>query len=152
KSKVAADVPTTLPGGSTNMVEGIYRGWDELRSVARGSQSGLRVLVLFTDGASNGVPGNYDISPGVAKSLRTADFPKNYPDPDRQTWDAPFIGGLADSESGAMSPSYNITPANWNATTTITDIPYLPLNSWHTHKRSAGIPTSFPLQTSSLKV
>ena len=32
---VMADVPSTLPGGSTNMVEGLYRGWDELRSVPR---------------------------------------------------------------------------------------------------------------------
>ena len=37
------------------MVEGLYRGWDELRSVPGGSQSGLRVIVLFTDGASNSV-------------------------------------------------------------------------------------------------
>ena len=33
KAKVMADVPNTLPGGSTNMVEGLYRGWDEIRSV-----------------------------------------------------------------------------------------------------------------------
>ena len=42
------------------MVEGMYRGWDELRSVAPGTQSGLRIIVLFTDGASNSVPGNWD--------------------------------------------------------------------------------------------
>ena len=46
------------------MVEGLYRGWDELRSVPAGTQSGLRVIVLFTDGASNSVPGNYDAAPG----------------------------------------------------------------------------------------
>src|SRR4051812_31897884 len=39
KPKVVTDVPNTLPGGSTNMVEGLYRGWDELRSVAAGQQS-----------------------------------------------------------------------------------------------------------------
>jgi len=82
KPKVVGDVPGVLPGGSTNMVEGLYRGWDELRSVAPGQQSGLRVIVLFTDGASNGVPANYDSAPGVARSLRTWDFPKNFPDPD----------------------------------------------------------------------
>ncbi len=32
--------------------EGLYRGWDELRRVPSGSQSGLRVIVLFTDGVS----------------------------------------------------------------------------------------------------
>ena len=51
KTKVWNDVPSTLPGGSTNMVEGLYRGWDELRSVPNGSQSSLRIIVLFTDGA-----------------------------------------------------------------------------------------------------
>ena len=30
KARVMADIPTTLPGGSTSMVEGLYRGWDEL--------------------------------------------------------------------------------------------------------------------------
>ena len=68
KSTVVADIPQTLPGGSTAMVEGLYRGWDELRSVPAGTQSGLRVLVLFTDGASNSVPGFYD-SATVAKGF-----------------------------------------------------------------------------------
>ncbi len=58
-----SDVPGTLPGGSTAMVEGLYRAWDELRSVPTGSQSGLRVIVLFTDGASNSVPGDYGYWP-----------------------------------------------------------------------------------------
>ena len=42
------------------MVEGLYRGWDEVRSVPIGSRSGLRVIVLFTDGASNSVPADWD--------------------------------------------------------------------------------------------
>ena len=83
--KVVSDIPNTLPGGSTAMVEGLYRGWDELRSVSSGQQSGLRVIVLFTDGASNSVPGLYDVAPGSAKGLRTADFPKIFPIPDNQT-------------------------------------------------------------------
>ena len=60
KPGMIADVPNALPGGSTNMVEGLYRAWDEVRSVPAGSQSGLRIIVLFTDGASNGVPGFWD--------------------------------------------------------------------------------------------
>ncbi len=76
KARVMADIPDTLPGGSTAMVEGLYRGWDELRSVPNGQQSGLRVIVLFTDGASNSVPGIYP-NPGSSNSrgLRTYDFP-----------------------------------------------------------------------------
>src|SRR5258708_30199793 len=42
----------------------------------------LPIFVLFTDGASNGVPGTYDAS-GLAKSLRSWDFPKQAVDPDR---------------------------------------------------------------------
>ena len=152
KTKVMSDVPSTLPGGSTNMVEGLYRGWDELRSVSAGSQSGLRIIVLFTDGASNGVPGSYAVSPATAKSLRTADFPKNLPDPDNMTWNNPAIGGLYDTGTGASGPSYSLTTSNWNSTETIAQIPYLPLTSWHTHHRSSGIPTSFPLQTAALTV
>src|SRR5262245_24050189 len=84
KSGTSAAVPQALPGGSTAMVEGLYRGWDEIRVVPNGQQSSLRVIVLFTDGASNSVPGFYDAAPGVAKGLRTYDFPKNSPDPDGQ--------------------------------------------------------------------
>jgi Flp pilus assembly protein TadG len=152
KTKIENDVPSSLPGGSTLMVEGLYRGWDELRSVPSGQQSGLRVVVLFTDGASNGVPGNYDGT--GAKSLRTWDFPKSANDPDSQTWDSPHIDGLYDTQTGVISPSpsgYTIT-VPWNATTTLTQVPLLPLATLHSHHRSAGIPTSFPLQTSALYV
>ena len=31
-------------------------------------------------------------------------------------------------------------------------VPYLPLTSWHTHHRSSGIPTTFPLQTAALTI
>jgi len=103
KTKLIADIPSSLPGGSTAMVEGLYRGWDELRAVPGGSQSGLRVIVLFTDGASNSVPGDYPAQPGVARGLRTFDFPKNLPDPDGQTWNNPQINGLYDTDTGATS-------------------------------------------------
>ena len=79
------------------MVEGLYRGWDELRTVPSGQQSGLRVIVLFTDGASNGVPGIWD--GGAAKTLRTFDFPKFFPDPDNQTHNNPTIAGFFDPQS-----------------------------------------------------
>jgi len=152
KPKVEADVPGLLPGGSTNMVEGLYRGWDELRSVPAGQQSGLRVIVLFTDGASNGVPADYDVAAGVARTLRTWDFPKNFPDPDGQTWDAPHIDGLYDTQTGVQNPAYSLVPPAWNSPVTVAQIPLLPVTTWHTHHRSAGIPSQFPLQTAALKV
>jgi Mg-chelatase subunit ChlD len=152
KTTVENAIPNTLPGGSTLMVEGVYRAWDELRSVPSGSQSSLRVIVLFTDGASNGVPGFYD-SPSTAKAIRTYDFPHNAIDPDGQTWDSPEIVDLFDTQTGAQSPSNNVT-VPWNSTTTLTDgyDNYLPTVDAHTHYRSAGIPTSFPLQVATLNV
>ena len=160
KTKVKSDIANNLPGGSTNMVEGLYRGWDELRTVPKNAQSGLRVIVLFTDGASNGVPGDYSYAgatnPGIASTLRTFDFPKNYPDPDGQTWDNPQIAGLYDTESGAnvkKTTGTSVTVSPWTRTDVLLpNVPYLPAASWHTHRRSAGIPTSFPLQSSTLMV
>jgi Flp pilus assembly protein TadG len=153
KAKVVNDVPQNLPGGSTLMVEGLYRAWDELRSVPAGTQSGLRIIVLFTDGASNGVPGDYE-GTGTAKSLRSWDFPKNVNDPDGQTWDQPHIDGLYDSQTGNQSPSYSVT-LPWNSYgpgSTLPLVPFLPLKTMHTHHRSAGIPIAFDLQSSSLTV
>jgi hypothetical protein len=153
KPKVVGDVPSSLPGGSTLMVEGLYRGWDELRSVSSGQQSGLRVIVLFTDGASNGVPGIYELAaPGVARSLRTWDFPKSATDPDNQTWDQPHIDGLYNPAGGAQSPSYSLVPSSWSSTQTIMQAPLLPLATFHPNHRSSGIPTAFALQSSTLKV
>jgi Flp pilus assembly protein TadG len=151
KDELVSDIPNSLPGGSTAMVEGLFRGWDELRTVPAGQQSGLRVLVLFTDGASNSVPGNFPPTAG-ARGLRTWDFPKNLPDPDNQTHNSPQINGLYQTDTGASSPGIPALTLPWNSTTTHMQAPWLPLTSWHTHSRSAGIPTSFPLQTASLTV
>jgi Flp pilus assembly protein TadG len=162
KPAVIANVPSTLPGGSTNMVEGLYHGWDELRVVPAGQQSGLRVIVLFTDGASNSVPGSYDAALGLGRALRTFDFPKNSPDPDGQTWDTPSTTGLYDTNTGAASPSVSITPSNWNNKCLVAadfanlNCPslakYLPLKSYHAWRRSSGIPTSFDFMSNTLKV
>jgi hypothetical protein len=149
KARLINDVPQNLPGGSTLMVEGLYRGWDELRAVPAGQQSGLRIIVLFTDGASNGVPGDWD-GTGLAKSLRTWDFPDRPPDPDGQLWDSPHIDGLYDTQTGAQNPAVSVT-LPWNSPATGA-IPFMPLQTWHTHHRSAGIPTQFPLQTAALTV
>jgi Flp pilus assembly protein TadG len=127
---------------------------DVATNLPSGSQSGLRVIVLFTDGASNAVDGIYD-GTGVSKALRTWDFPKNFPDPDGQTWDNPQIDGLYDAQSGVAAPSVSLRPANWQnygVGNIIATVPELPLTTKHTHHRSSGIPTTFPLQSSALRV
>ncbi len=163
KSAMTGSIPATLPGGWTPMGEGLYRGWDELRSVPTGSQSGLRVIVLFTDGSANGVPGFWDTT-GIAKSVSTSDFPERSPDPDNITTDTPQIQGLYDTETGSRSPSlskcgsiYTDGSVHRNGsgcvpTGTYTVMSWLPDASAHTHHRSAGIPTSFPFQSNTLQV
>jgi Flp pilus assembly protein TadG len=159
KSTVMSHVPNTLPGGSTNMVEGLYRAWDELRSVPAGTQSGLRIIVLFTDGASNSVPGNFG-APG--RALRTFDFPQNPGDTHGQTWNSPQIAGLYNTGTGAgIAPTFGV-PWTWDSHSTPPvgtgsgQVPahaqWLPATSSHVNHRSSGIPTSFPLQTNALMV
>ena len=155
KTAVMNNIPTSLPGGSTAMVEGLYRGWDQLRSVPIGSQSGLRVIVLFTDGASNSVPGDYGTGSGYG--LRTYDFPQNAGDTHGQTWNSPHITGLYDTQSGANSMGIDLDGAlglAHDAPTTATPPwpKYLPNASSHKYHISTGMPTSFPLQSSTLTV
>ena len=106
-----------------------------------GSQSGLRVIVLFTDGASNSVPGDYPAQPGVAKgcerstSRRTCPIPTARPGTIRRSTDS-----TTPTPGASSSPGYNVTVANWNDTTIARRRPWLPLTSWHTHHRSGGHP------------
>ena len=151
KDKLKADVPSALPGGTTATPEGLYRGWDELRSVSLGQQAGLRVIVLFTDGSGNVLPGFLDGS-GIAKGVFSGDFPKVLPDPNNSTTNTPALQGLFQTETGAQSPSWSFTPPNWDSTSTTANLKYLPATSAHTHHRSAGIPVSFALQSNTLKV
>jgi hypothetical protein len=166
KALLKSHVPTGV-NGSTNMVEGLYRGWDELRSVPSGQQSGLRVIVLFTDGASNSVPANYDATTGLGRALRTFDFPHIAGETAGQTHDDPTIAGLfptigANSTPTPASTNVNVTPLNWNnKCLTAADFldkncssiaSYLPLMSFHANHRSSGIPTAFDLQSNSLTV
>jgi Flp pilus assembly protein TadG len=160
KSGMIANIPTGLPGGSTAMVQGLYRGWDEVRSVPTGQQSGLRVIVLFTDGASNSVPGVWATAPaGTSRGLRTWDFPDGTcADPDNQTHNNPFIDGLYHTNDGTASPSQSFQPSHWDnhgpTGATIGAVPFMPANmrSFHTEYRSSGIPTSFPLSSTTLTV
>jgi Mg-chelatase subunit ChlD len=151
KSAMMAAIPGSLPGGWTPMGEGLYRGWDEVRSVPSGQQSGLRVIVLFTDGSANGVPGLWDGS-GISKSVSTSDFPHVNPDPGNITTDNPVIQGLYNAETGYRNPSYSKPGTNYLDGSVSSSMPWLPANSTHSFHRSAGIPTSFPFQSATLQV
>ena len=157
KSGMIAAIPSTLPGGWTPMAEGIYRGWDELRWVPNGTQSGLRVIVLFTDGSANGIPGNWD-GTGISKSVSTSDFPQRSPDPDGITTNNPQIAGLYQAETGARNPTLTKNGTNYMDGSvhmngaSYSAMSWLPTASLHTFHRSAGIPTSFPFQSNTLRV
>ena len=155
QSAMVTAVPETLPGGSTNMVEGLYRGWDEVRSVPTGQQSSLRVIVVFTDGASNGVPARWNGS-AASRSLRTWDFPDHPPDPDNQTHNSPHISGLYHSQTGAAAtpPAAFSVPYDYRTATGHPSVPHMPasLESYHQFHRSAGIADHFPFLTSTLFV
>jgi hypothetical protein len=151
KARLQADIPNALPGGTTSMPEGLYRGWDELRTVANGQQSGLRVIVLFTDGSGNVAPGMWDAS-GLAKGVYTGDFPKRLPDPGNITTDRPQISGLYDTGTGARTSPFVFAPPIWSSPATAPAMPFMPVTSFHAHHRSAGIPVTFPWQTASLTV
>jgi Flp pilus assembly protein TadG len=150
KTQVMADVPTSLPGGTTPMAEGVYRAWDELRTVSTGQQSSLRVIVLFTDGSGNNFPGLFDAT-GISKGLFVNDFPAV----GGTTSNTPQLSALYDSQSGVQGPSGSMTITNpVTSTQTLPLVPYLPVaaQSFHSYHRSSGVPTSFPLQTNTLTV
>ena len=151
-----AAVPNSLPSGSTAMAEGLYRGWDQLRVVPNGSQSSLRIIVLFTDGAANGVPAKWGGTGAIATSARTADFPYRG---DPSTWDNPPVSGTIQDNSaigGSNAYSFSVTSSASSPQATLSGIPlavqHMPNSSWHTQHSSSGIPISFPMVSNSLTV
>src|SRR2546427_4254886 len=87
KSTVLSHISGSTTGVvSTATAEGLYAGWDQLRSVTSGSQSVLRVIVLFTDGGPNTFSGQFSVKPchGCAGALvptTGALFTYDYPPP-----------------------------------------------------------------------
>ena len=138
-----------LPGGSTNMVEGLYRGWDELRSVPAGSAVGParhravhRRRVEQRAGQLRRARRSRERSER-GTSRRTAPIPTT-----RRT-DNPHIDGLyRHRDRRRQSRRYSLTTGDWNSTRRrCRRCRSCRSTSWHTHHRSSGIPTTFPLQT-----
>ena len=73
----SSDVPTTLPGGSTAMVEGLYRGWDELRSVPTGIAVGPPHHRALHRRRVQQRARRSTIRRRSPRALRTYDFPQN---------------------------------------------------------------------------
>jgi hypothetical protein len=156
KTAMKAAVPNSLPNGSTLMAEGLYRGWDQLRTVPGGQQSSLRIIVLFTDGAANGVPARWGNAGAVASSVRTADFPDRG---DPNTWSNPPVSGVVtDSTTGGGSTAwtFSVSASAASPQATLGGIPvaiqHMPNTSWHTQHASSGIPVNFPMVSPSLTV
>ena len=144
---------------STATAEGLYAGWDQLRSVPSSSQAPLRVIVLFTDGAPNTFSGQFLVKPshnsGTANVPATgALFTYDYPAVGGQGQNDPAVTGLCQiyGSFGYVSPTSSSYTSGRNTNTLVVnpDIPSMPMTSFHPTHVSSGIPTAFNLYDSSL--
>jgi len=166
KSSLTGHIAAGSSAGFTVTSEGLYRGWDQLRRVPSGSQSGLRVIVLFTDGFPNSWSGNFTVEGSTSPRQGTV-----------HTLDFPELGSAASLNDGVNDPNIWAltvtmgTPANpanqtvwggslrqstrstnydlpWTAAGTPRIITPLPTQSFHPSPSSAGMPTQFNLMSS----
>jgi len=178
KGTVKSNIAGIPLGGTTATAEGLYQAWDQLRLVPTNNQSGLRVVVLFTDGVPNTWSGVFPkvatnctagggntpcapsgawmaFPPGVRGMLTTSD----YPAPAGQN--NPEVVGLRDPYN--ISENVWIAPTNAGGggrytsgtnvikTTVNPGIPELPALSTSTPLYgSAGIVTTFLLYDATL--
>ena len=147
KAQVMADIPQNLPGGSTAMVEGLYRGWDELRTVPAGS-SPASASLCCSPTARRTACRPTRAARECRAALRTSDFPKNFPDPDNMTLEQPaHRRALQHERRATSSPTTRSrrpsgTARQSHAKHAVDAAAELPPGH-----RSAGMPTSFALQT-----
>jgi len=160
KSSLTSHISSGSSAGFTVMSEGLYRGWDQLRRVPSGTQSGLRVIILFTDGVPNSWSGNFTVSPGYAPQgvVHTLDFPEmggtsalddgvNDPCIYALSVTLGTLGGPANQSawSGGLRQSTRSSNLDlvWNSGTP--RVLSLPSQSFHPTPSSTGIPTQFNL-------
>ena len=157
-------IDSTVANGGTATAEGLYQGWDQLRTVPTGSQSGLRIVLLFTDGSPNSVSGQFQVSQsksggtcsstlvGRAGTVATNDYPSTG---NPTTTNSPDDVGLYDTYATSVS-AVPPTSVNLGNPSTAYDsggntypqtpnpcIPNLPLRS--SHSGSSGAPSGFGL-------
>jgi Mg-chelatase subunit ChlD len=171
RASIVSHIEDSAQEGKTATAEGLFRGWDQLRLVPPDIQSGLRVIVLFTDGAPNVFSGAFrrrtsnsssaSFAAGTATgAIKVSDFP----DRGGTSINTPVVEGLwpisspccntIDDEPACISPGCWAGPNNTSGQNytngRVPGIPHLPNSSLHTGSSSSGIPTSFPLQTNGL--
>jgi Flp pilus assembly protein TadG len=65
KTNLVNHVNGSNSNGNTSSAEAMLQAWDQLRMVPNNLQSGLRIIVFFTDGAPNTFNGRFDLYNGV---------------------------------------------------------------------------------------
>ena len=169
KESVKNHISNSNSGGQTSTAEALYRGWDQLRRVPNDIQAGLRVVVLFTDGAPNTISAPFEVHTGnsassplrgtVVGGMHVWDFPSLNPRPTVEGL-YPIVSPCC-STLAAPPPCASVTSPCWNSppntapqytNAPMGGIPFLPTASYHgsTPAQSVGMPTSFPLYTSNL--
>ena len=168
QSHIAGEVAS----GPTATAEALYEAWDQLRTVPSDSQSGLRIVVLFTDGTPNAFPGAF---PQVAATYSACSSPftsttdrGTVPNGTLAVIEYPNVSnrvytiGLYDTYS-AHATAVAPTNVNFNDphsykssselgvpdTTQNTCIPFLPLRTAH-QQNATGLPTGFLLSDPNL--
>ena len=163
-SSIDSHIDNAVPNGATATAEALYQGWDQLRTVPSGSQSGLRIVLLFTDGSPNSTSGQFQVSQsksagtcsstlvGRAGTIATNDYPYTG---NSTTTNSPDDVGLYDTYATGVSavPPTSIdvskpstaydSGGNKNPQTPNPCIPKLPLRS--SHSGSSGAPSGFGL-------
>jgi hypothetical protein len=164
RASIENNIDATDSDGSTGTSEALYQAWDQLRAVPSGTQSPLRVVVLFTDGCPNTFSGRFKVNshPGHGPlidrdgALLTPDFPEVGGNGDTNT---PYVVGLFNIYGTMANPSINFVPPtgvpyasmpSGNIQTLNPNIPEIPLQSFHPTHVSASIPTGFALYDGAL--
>jgi hypothetical protein len=171
KGSVQGHINSSVSNGKTSTAEGLFRGWDQLRRVPSDVQSGVRVVVLFTDGAPNTFSGMFRRRPSRPSNASTwvlqqgAIKVQDFPARGGSSTNTPLVGGLIpimnnccgtlSAEPPCITPGGCWSGAPGNAAqgytnSRIPEIPFLPVASLHPNPSSAGMPTTFPLETPGL--
>jgi Flp pilus assembly protein TadG len=160
KPTIKSHITSQTAKGSTAMAEGLFHGWDEIEAVPSANQSGLRVIVLFTDGCANGVPAKYNLSgnnvtvPNTAGVLATNDngsgmFGLTNPLLVNPAAPFPQMSPYYTSGGGFSFSGYS---GHY-----LTGLRYMPKLTTHGggisgNSRSGLVPTSFPMQSHTVLV